>query len=583
MNIPTDKQVQFLEWQVEEQEALFLQYLATNMKQLFTNKAAFVGKVWGVDAKRGTIIIQFKRGFGPRLNYPYTGFLNNKEVKATDAQNWSFTYQFFREHYVAGQTNLTSLFYLKNDDLDFVYIGFRDVENTFYNKMQSLTDQEKHPYIIIAETDPPVKYLLNLKHFIHQNPENQVLKLNILKSLADWNPPAFEDGTDKKVQISALLQDKKEVIIQGPPGTGKSTLIAEVVDTFLAAGKTVCITALANKALMEVAEKPALARWLAKRRVLKTNLTANEVKILTDLESADSLTIPNGHLLLSTYYKLSSWYSPEGPPSPQAPVYDLLVIEEASQSFLATIAAFKMLGRQVLIVGDPMQLPPIVLSENKAHEIHPHIMLFTKGLASYAANVQVPAFILLETYRLSAAAAMQTGSFYKGRLESKQSLPIPLTADMPYSGWLQPDLSAAILFMPIADQGDQPKNAIDIAVDLVFNLRKNNLGISIALLAPFKKTVLAMQESIGTRISDYTGLTIETIDRIQGLTADITIYLMALNNPGFAMQVNRFNVATSRAKSGTIIITDRRYAMFAGIDPRVTNFLNACKQVITIS
>ena len=532
MIIPIDKQIQFLEWQVEEQEALFLSYLGTKMNQLFTNKTAFIGKVWGVDYRRGTLIIQFQREHGPRLNYPYTGFLNNRAVTALNANDWSFTYQFFRENYVAGQTDLTSLFYLKNDDPDFVYIGFRDVDNTFYNKMKALTEQEKHPYIILAETDPPVKYLLNLKNFIRKNPDNGVLNLNIQNSLDGWNPPAFESGTDKKAQINTLLQDKMEVIIQGPPGTGKSTLVAEIADDFLAAGKTVCITALANKALMEVAEKPALAKWLAKGQVHKTNLTANEIKILKELESSDSLTIPDGHLLLSTYYKLSSWYSAEGPPAPEAPVYDLVVIEEASQSYLATIAAFKKLGRQVLIVGDPMQLPPIVLSENKAHRIHPHIMLFAKGLESYAPNIGGPAFILLETYRLSASAAIQTGSFYKGRLVSRQSPPLPLAANMPYSIWLQPDLSAAIVFMPIADQGDQPKNAIDIAVDMVFNLRKHNPGISIALLAPFKKTVLAMQESIGTRINDYSGLTIETIDRIQGLTADFTIYLMALNNPG---------------------------------------------------
>jgi hypothetical protein len=579
MNIPTDKQVQFLEWQVEEQEALFLKYLNTEMNQLFTNKTAFVGRVWGVDTKRGTLIIQFKRGFGPRLNYPYSGFLNNKEVKAADADSWSFTYQFFREHYVAGQTDMTSLFYLKNDDQEFVYIGFRDVENTFYNKMKSLTEQEKHPYIILAETDPPIKYLLNLKHFIQNNPDNDILNLNIQNSLNDWNPEKFESSTNKKAHINTLLQEKKEVIIQGPPGTGKSTLVAEIADSFLATGKTVCITSLANKALMEVAEKSSLAEWLEKGKVHKTNLTANEVKILKDLEASESLTVPDGHLLLSTYYKLSSWYSPEGPPAPQDPIYDLLVIEEASQCFIATIAAFKRLGRQVLIVGDPMQLPPIVLSEHKAHEIHPNIMLFAKGLESYAPNVQSPSYILHETYRLSAAAAKQTGSFYRGRLVSKQLSTLALIADFPYANWLQPDLSAELLLLPIADQGDQPQNAIDIAVSMVLNLREKNPVINIALLAPFKKTVLAMQERIGTRISDYNGLTIETIDRIQGLTADITIYLMALNNPGFAMQVNRFNVATSRAKSGTLIITDSRYPMFAGIDPRVTTFLNACKKI----
>ena len=75
-------------------------------------------------------------------------------------------------------------------------------------------------------------------------------------------------------------------------------------------------------------------------------------------------------------------------------------------------------------------------------------------------------------------------------------------------------------------------------------------------------------------LGEYKNVTIETIDRIQGLTVEFSIYLLALSNPTFAMDVNRFNVATSRAKYGTLIITDRAYSQFMGIDSRVTHFMN---------
>jgi superfamily I DNA and/or RNA helicase len=42
------------------------------------------------------------------------------------------------------------------------------------------------------------------------------------------------------------------------------------------------------------------------------------------------------------------------------PIYDYVILEEASQCFLGTIATAKLLGKKIILVGDPLQLPPIV-------------------------------------------------------------------------------------------------------------------------------------------------------------------------------------------------------------------------------
>ena len=73
------------------------------------------------------------------------------------------------------------------------------------------------------------------------------------------------------------------------------------------------------------------------------------------------LLIAKGCLLCSTYYSLSRIIN-----KVDNPIYDLIVIEEASQAFLTAIAAFMRLGKKCLIVGDPMQLPPIVEINNAA-------------------------------------------------------------------------------------------------------------------------------------------------------------------------------------------------------------------------
>jgi superfamily I DNA and/or RNA helicase len=50
-----------------------------------------------------------------------------------------------------------------------------------------------------------------------------------------------------------------------------------------------------------------------------------------------------------------------------APIYDYIILEEASQCFLGTIAAANYLVKKVILVGDPIQLPPVVNQENPSN------------------------------------------------------------------------------------------------------------------------------------------------------------------------------------------------------------------------
>ena len=71
---------------------------------------------------------------------------------------------------------------------------------------------------------------------------------------------------------------------------------------------------------------------------------------------------------------------------------------------------------------------------------------------------------------------------------------------------------------------------------------------SIAIISPFNDTVKQLQKKFltDTTIDDFT---IETIDRIQGMTVDYAILYVPGRNPGFALDERRFNVATSRSEA----------------------------------
>jgi DNA polymerase III delta prime subunit len=574
MNIPIAKQTEFLNWQIKEMELEYTSYLNKRMNAHFKEKTAYKGKLWGVDESRGNLIIQFPKSISPRLNNPYSSFLYKGIEKDENFENWGFSYAHFREKYAVLNYEVLPMYYLPSNDLNYNYIGFRDVDIEFINKAKQWKNEGRDISIVIAQKDPPYKYLLNLISFIDKHPQDEVLNLSIDKTLDEWHPKIFENQEIIKAQILNDLETTTELIIQGPPGTGKSTLIAEIADSYLSKGMNVCITSLTNKALMEVAEKPGIKRNIDLGKVYKTNLTANESQQIKKLKKTDHLTVGKDELLLATYYKLSDWYNAENNNTINSFVYDLIIIEEASQCFLATIAAFKKLGKKVLIVGDPYQLPPIVLNFNNASQIHPQIMSFAYGLSTYVANTKSDSYTLTTTYRLNQYAASLTGVFYKNILKSANN-PIPVIKTTRETINIIPEQGNTIIkFMDIKTEGDIPINAIEFITNKLVHLRNENPNLEIAVLAPFKKTILIIQESLGAKLNDQTGITIETIDRIQGLTVDYCIFLIPLNNPSFALNLNRFNVATSRAKAGTLIITDKEYVRFSSINTLVTNFLS---------
>jgi DNA polymerase III delta prime subunit len=578
MKIPTSKQIEFLEWQIREHELEFARYLNTPMNQHLKAKSAFWGKIWGVEEKRGILVIQFRRGMAPRLKFPFCGIIY-KGVPDKDPENWRFNYQEFRENFSQMVTDVNAIFYLNDPDPQHVYLGFRGIDFNFLETVNSFVKNGKHPSIVIAKKDPPIDYLLNLKKFISYFPEDKILNLAITKSLEDWNPEVVEQNLKSGKMFKDNLATTESLIIQGPPGSGKSTLAAEITDQFLNEGKTVCITSLSNKALMEIAEKPGISSHLDSGKVYKTNLTYDESNKLKNLLYAEDLKVGQGELLLATYYSLSKWYKDHPSQIEIQKPYDLIIIEEASQSFLATIAAFSYLARKVLIIGDPKQLPPIILNQNNADKIFPGIMKFAWGLESFAPNCSLPSFMLAFTFRLSPVTAGFTGIFYKGKLISKQEEKDRISVDSQFSKYLPVNHGVLFLTHDIIRQGSVPRDIFSFVGDFVRALFKEDKKLRVAILSPTKETVEALQDALYDMHQSHEDLTIETIDRVQGLTVDFSILVLTLTNPSFSLNLNRFNVATSRAERGTLIITDSKYTQYKSIHPHVTEYLNLCPRI----
>lgn len=231
----------------------------------------------------------------------------------------------------------------------------------------------------------------------------------------DWKPILIKQNNISRFVYSQMtLTDT--MILEGPPGTGKTYMIAEVCARLCAEGHSVLVTALTNRALMEIAEKPAVESLLDEHKIFKTNISMDEIRELERLEPIKSIVPMSGCLVLSTYY-ITSGYAAEL--SVEQP-FDYVIMDEASQAILPMFAACRKIGKRNLWVGDIHQLSPIAILNSDRIKIcgYKHLV---EGLKLLADNSTSPIYQLTTTYRFGQRTANYTGIFYNDSLIAKKS------------------------------------------------------------------------------------------------------------------------------------------------------------------
>ena len=140
----------------------------------------------------------------------------------------------------------------------------------------------------------------------------------------------------------------------------KTYQIAEICKKLCEEGKSVLVTSLTNRALIEVIEKPALKKLLKEGKILKTKVSTYENKEFPQLQQTKEINPQPNKLVLSTFFIASS----EASKLTNNPPFDYVIVDEASQALLAMFAAAKLLGKKNIWIGDTKQLPPIIATNS---------------------------------------------------------------------------------------------------------------------------------------------------------------------------------------------------------------------------
>jgi uncharacterized protein len=390
------------------------------------------------------------------------------------------------------------------------------------------------------------------------------------------SPGKYRAGRDLLLRLERM---NHVLPIQGPPGAGKTYTGARMIVDCLKKGEMVGISAVNHKVIRKLLEETitaadfpihAIEKVAEKSKARNPAIaeTTQNASVLKALESGEV------HLAAGTAWL---WAREEFAES-----VDVLFIDEAGQMSLADVLAVSQAAKRLVLLGDPQQL------EQPLQGTHP------PGIAVSAlqhilgdAETMPPdrGRFLEETWRLSPSICGFTSEvFYEGRLKPHAGCEQQqLIGSTPFAG-------SGLWFVPVTHEGNQSRSSEETAI--VSRIVEDLLGSKLAWIdaegnrRPLSPADILVVSPYNAQVFDLADrvspVRVGTVDKFQGQEAPVVIYSMATSAPEdaprgmeFLYSLNRFNVATSRARCGVILVANPRLFEPECQTPRQMKLANA--------
>jgi predicted RecB family nuclease len=407
----------------------------------------------------------------------------------------------------------------------------------------------------------PSKAVLRLAEWIVANGMDAAGEYRAARDLLLRVPPRSEGGV---------------LPVQGPPGSGKTYNGARMIADWVRQGKRVGVTAVSHKVIDKVLSGVIEAtEGSARCGHLDRNGEDGDIRMVAGNEDALAL-LQSGEVEVmgGTAWM---WARPGF-----AGTLDVLVVDEAGQMSLANVLACAGAARSLVLLGDPQQLEqPQQGSHPEGSDISAlaHLLNGAKTISAQQGQ------FLGQTWRLHPDLCAYTSEmFYEGRLTSVDGLDRQrIDAGDFLSG-------AGLWWAPVAHEGNQSHSEEEIEVVAWMLERLTQTGATwvnrkgerkpltqddVLIVAPYNDQVSRLNDRLpGARVG--------TVDKFQGQEAAVVLYSMTSSSPEdaprgmeFLYNLNRFNVATSRARCACIVIGSSKLFAPACRTPRQIELANA--------
>ena len=375
--------------------------------------------------------------------------------------------------------------------------------------------------------------------------------------------PIAKDGSPAAALDAVLRLDGSYIYVQGPPGAGKTTTGSQVIVGLLKAGKRVGVTSNSHKAvnnLLQAVETEAQKQGFKFAGVKKATKNDPEThcngKLIKDcFSNADAV---GG---LYTLIAGTAWLFAD--PDLESKL-DYLFVDEAGQVSLAYLVAMGTSARNIVLLGDQMQLGQPVQGVHPGRSGESSLEYL---LDDHAAVPEDRGIFLGTTWRMhDDVCRFISDAVYDGRLkpdEKNREQKLILSVDA------HPAIApTGIRFVPVRHEGcaqrSEPEGEVVKAIlesllkQRYVDKEREEKPLTLAdvlVVSPYNAQVNHVKAVLPA------GARVGTIDKFQGQQAEVVIASMTTSsgedltrNIEFLFSKNRLNVAVSRAKCLAIVV-----------------------------
>lgn len=380
--------------------------------------------------------------------------------------------------------------------------------------------------------------------------------------------PAHVDAASVGEVVGDL--DGSHLVVQGPPGSGKSTIGAAGIVDLLARGKRIGILANGHKAihnLLRKVEQTAFARGISFVGLQKFTAGNEGSEYESPLPEPMVLAVHDAGDFTATAHALAAGTSWLFAREDLAGAYDYLVIDEAGQVSLADAVACSAAARNVVLLGDPLQLAQV---SQGAHPTGTGLSVLQHALGEDETVDPACGVFLDVSYRMHPdICAFISHAVYDDRLHA--------APDCANNAVEAPGLTGSGLrYMPVEHDANYRASSEEAAaiVAAVRELLQGTVTVGTQPPRPLTQhdiLVVSPYNAQRTRIRQYleaAGLgeiRVGTVDKFQGQEAPVVFYSMATSSGAtlprdleFLFEKNRLNVAISRAQCMTVLVCSPR-------------------------
>ncbi|KAG2010053.1 RNA helicase [Coprinopsis cinerea AmutBmut pab1-1] len=301
-----------------------------------------------------------------------------------------------------------------------------------------------------------------------------------------------------------------------------------------------------------------------KRQALAAELNKLRDKLKSDGRSMEALRRKARFEIIRDADVICSTLSGSGHEALLDQTFEMVIIDEAAQAVeLSSLIPLKYESKRCIMVGDPQQLPPTVISQQAASKKYDQ-SLFQRFFKKSPKAVH----LLSIQYRMHPEISrFPSKAFYNDRIQDGPNMK-ELTA-RPWHA--EPLLGIYKIFNVNGNAEEGPQNSlknraeVEVATALYRRLstqfREFGLERKIGIVSPYRAQIKELERSFfqafGQSVLDE--IDFNTVDGFQGQEKDIIILSCVRGGPGvksigFMADVRRLNVAITRAKSALFIL-----------------------------